>query len=928
MNRPIRCRHRIRTILILPLMLLLPSAVLADLEGFEAATASFDAGEYSAAEIHLKNLLRTDPALLDARLLLARVYLQVGKGAAAEKELRRAADLGADAALWRFDLAEALVLQGEFTELLEQFDVDAFPSAQRAQVLALRGRAYLGLQQLDDAKRAFAEALERDPSDPVAGIGLARVALMSGDTETAAATADRLLDQFPNEPDVRLLRADVYRQTSEPQAAIEQFDAVLELEPQNLNAMLGRAAVLVGLQQFDKARRDLDAIDARKPNIVGVSYLRGVMAFYERDWDEAAGYLQQVQGARPDNLQSQLLMGIVSYARNELQLAEEYLSRVLIGMPGNVQAVKVLAATRLKLREPERALELLEPLAAGGDAQIMALLGSAHMLAGDQESGQQWLSRAVDSAPDVAALRTQLALTLIAGGNTSDAIDELQTAVDLGQDLLQADVLLVLSELKEKRYDKAVAAGEALEQRRPDSPIAYNLTGLALLAQGKLDDARVRFAKALDLDPDFMTALINLARVDLSQQRPDEAEQHYRRVLEKEPRNLAALLGMAALAQIREDDRALEGWLGKAHDGNPTANQPGLLLSRHFIDRGDYLRALGVSRDLATRFPNDAAALEMLGRAQSLAGEEISAIRSFDQILEKNPDSPGILYLKGGAQWNAGDLDGAAASFARAAELQPDLVDARAAMASVLVAAESFDAALSVARALQSDYPDRELGFRIEGGVQLAARNPAAAVPPLRKAAAMAPSAELTRQLAEAQVRAGHPADAIATLEQWVSESPDDLASQAYLAMLLHGSGQEDRALPIYERLYETGQANAPLLNNLAWILHERGDARALEIAANAYELDPNRPEVADTYGWILYGSGERDRGLSILQQAYLINPQQAEIAYHTALALDGMGRREEAITILGRLLREHPDAEQTTAARALLKELGGDSGS
>ena len=161
-------------------------------------------------------------------------------------------------------------------------------------------------------------------------------------------------------------------------------------------------------------------------------------------------------------------------------------------------------------------------------------------------------------------------------------------------------------------------------------------------------------------------------------------------------------------------------------------------------------------------------------------------------------------------------------------------------------------------------------------------------------------------------------------LEQWTANAPDDLGSQALLAMLLHGEGMPEGALPIYERLYSAGEANMLVLNNLAWLLHERADPRSLEIAFKAYELNPNRPEIADTYGWILFNSGERDRGLSILQQALLAYPTQTEIAYHTAVALDGMGRGNEAVTILRRLLREHPNSDQAADAQVLFDKLTG----
>ncbi|NBC14353.1 MAG: PEP-CTERM system TPR-repeat protein PrsT, partial [Gammaproteobacteria bacterium] len=603
------------------------------------------------------------------------------------------------------------------------------------------------------------------------------------------------------------------------------------------------------------------------------------------------------------------------------------LSRINTAMPGNPQAAKVLAATRLKLREPERAVAVLEPIAKNADPQIMALLGSAYMLAGDQQQGQQWLSRAVETAPDVAALRTQLALTLIAGGDMGGAINELESAVDLGQEVLQADVLLVLAKLKEQRYDEAITASEALEQRRPDSPVAFNLTGLALLAQGELDAARTKFETALELDPEFSTALINLARVEVANEDLDAAEAQYQRALTQSPKNLAALLGMAAIAELRDDDAGIVAWLNKAQDANAAAAQPGLLLSRYYIDRGEHLKALTAANDLAARFPDNVDALEMLGRAQTLADEPASAIRTFEQILEKRPDDPRVHYLKGGAEWKSDELDAARRSFERAIELKPDFVDARVALASVLVAADKEAAAAQIARGLQDDYPDQPLGYRLEGTVQMSARKPESAVGPLRKALELAPSAELVRQLAEAYARADRTDDAIALLQDWGGRQPNDFGSQAMLAMLMHGEGMTNRALPIYERLYAAGQNNILVLNNLAWILHERGDERALEIAGKAYELDPNRPEVADTYGWILFNTGERDRGLSILQQAHLAYPTQTEIAYHTAWALSDVGRGSEALPILRRLLREHPNAEQADAAQALLDKLGDGAG-
>ncbi|RPH66370.1 MAG: PEP-CTERM system TPR-repeat protein PrsT, partial [Burkholderiales bacterium] len=60
------------------------------------AQASLAAADPRAAEIHLKNLLQQDEANAEARFLLAGIYHDSNDLRSAEKEYRRARDLGFD----------------------------------------------------------------------------------------------------------------------------------------------------------------------------------------------------------------------------------------------------------------------------------------------------------------------------------------------------------------------------------------------------------------------------------------------------------------------------------------------------------------------------------------------------------------------------------------------------------------------------------------------------------------------------------------------------------------------------------------------------------------------------------------------------------------------------------------------------------------
>ncbi len=909
-------------------------ATLAGLAGLPAwasdasdrANTFLEQGDLRAATIELKNALQKDPNDAKARLLLGKLHLRAGNGAAAEKEIRTAIDLGADANLWRLDFVEALILQAKFDEALQRLDAATdLADSDQVRALILRGDAALGQDKPDEARDLYTQATQADPASDKAAVGLLRLTLKEGDQAVAVKEADELVGRFPDNSEILLIRAELHRAQGENEAALKLFDRVLAQDSANLMARLGRATALIGMKDLAQARKELALADQVQQNIPMTSYLRGVIEFQEKDWTKAAEHLDRVLTAVPGHLQSQLLLGIIRYSEGELETADELLANVVAATPDNLQARKVLAAARIKMRDPARAIEILEPVSQGGDPQTLALLGSAYMLQGDLEKGQEWLNRAVEDAPNVAALRTQLALSMLAGGKTDKAIDELQSAVDLGQDILQADVLLVLAHLKNKELDQAVAASVALEKRRPNSPVAYNLTGLAYMAKGDLPAARARFEKALEVDPKFVTAEINLARADVAAKDIDGAQRRYERVLEQSPKHLGALLGLAALAELRKNPDALIAALERAQDTNPTATQPGLLLTRFYITRGDYLKALTVANDLSGRFPDDDAVLQMLARAQTLGGQVPNAIRTFDQLLQKNPTDPQLNYLAGGARWKSGDHAGAQAAFRRALELKPDFVDAQVALASVSLDAGDTEAAMQSAQALQTAYPDAAVGYRVEGSVHSAKREHKLAADAYRKAFSRQASSEVVRQLAEALSQGGDLAGAVAVLTGWAKEHKDDVDTQAMLGLFLQQSGRPADAVAVYETVVaQSTQKNPLLLNNLAWLYQQQGDPRAAATAKQAYDLAPTRPEIADTYGWVLFNSGKKDEGLAILQQAYLAFPTQSEIGYHVAVALNGLGRDEEAVQILRKVLRDNPNSAQAADAAKLLKKLGG----
>lgn len=165
---------------------------------YEDARASLEAGEVEAAVIHLKNLLAEKPGYLPARILLGRAQLEAGRPAAAVKELLLARESGADEHLVRVPLVSAYLLGRQYQKVLDEARRPGAAEADRVGLLVLAGDALLALEKLEDAQASFVQASSLAPADPAPLIGQARVLLAREELPRAAATATRAVRLAPD----------------------------------------------------------------------------------------------------------------------------------------------------------------------------------------------------------------------------------------------------------------------------------------------------------------------------------------------------------------------------------------------------------------------------------------------------------------------------------------------------------------------------------------------------------------------------------------------------------------------------------------------------------------------------------------------------------------------------------------------------------
>lgn len=884
------------------------------------------AARYAEGIIELKNALQGNADLAEARWLLGDIYLKTGDGAAAQKELERARELGYTAPDMELAILRSLLMQEDYTAVLLRVpDVDDDNAT--ADLLAIRGEARLGQGKPDEAAKAFQKALELEPDSVNALLGSARLAIGAGAFDEAAAHLDHLEQIAPDRIELGLSRGALGLARNDPAAAEAGYRQALAVDATHPLARLGLARALLAQNRIDEAATYINSINQQYPNNPAGSFLLGVLELQRGNRQPAKDALLQVIRADPGHLQALITLASIYYEDGQLEQAQSHIKMFQVTIPDYLPAQKLASAISMRLGNVDEAIGNLEAVIsqASNDPQYYSMLGSAYMSKGNMEKGIAYLTQAAELAPDQASIKTQLAMGKLSGGNIEQAIEDLESAVELDPEMLQAEILLIAVNLQKGDFAKALEQATASITKHPDNPVYHNLAGAAYLGLKDNDKAAEYFNRAIELDARFTPAMINLALLDLQNDAKESAKQKFEQVLAINDNNTQALVGLARLAQSGNDMEAVARYLEKARLNNKLALEPRLMLANYHLRRGDSAKALEVAREAGSIAPERAQVLDLLGQAEQAAGNYSEAVARFSKLSAQAPDNAEVLYRLALAQASAGNTADAAASLRKAGEIDPDNPVVLSARTTLALREGRHDEALGFATVLKEKQPQAPEGYALEGDVYLARDQLDEAIRAYEKAYSVQKTTLLTIKLHGVYRAAGKRDNAMKVVEQWLKDNPDDPGAKSVLAGSYLQEGDNVNAKRLYNEVLQKYPGHVLSLNNLAWLMHEEGDPEALKLAERAYQMNPDLANVADTYAWILIESDQVEQGLTLLRKAINKGANDPSIRYHYATGLSRSGDRLRAISELESLLAGGTPFTEREAAQKLLEDIRGD---
>jgi predicted Zn-dependent protease len=271
----------------------------------------------------------------------------------------------------------------------------------------------------------------------------------------------------------------------------------------------------------------------------------------------------------------------------------------------------------------------------------------------------------------------------------------------------------------------------------------------------------------------------------------------------------------------------------------------------------------------------------------------------------------------------AGDTRGAEALIQQGLRNQPGDAALQQALAALLLQSQGVETAMAAAERLSQQANARPASLNLPGDLLVTARRPEEAARAYAAAAKIAASPALALREAAAWRTAGKPAEAQRVLRSWLANAPDDVDSMLLLAQL----DMEANRLPEAELLLKAAVArraqDVVALNNLAWVIGQRGGVEAQALAERAFFLSPN-PDTADTLGWILARNGKAGQAVPLLRRSAAARGADPAAAFRLAYALRATGAKDEAMAVLTPVLAGTDIFPERAEAVRLLAELRG----
>jgi tetratricopeptide (TPR) repeat protein len=311
-----------------------------------------------------------------------------------------------------------------------------------------------------------------------------------------------------------------------PEAA-DAWRKFLELEPSHAGAHANLGAVLSRLGEYDEAVKSYDSALRLDPRLTDALFNLGVAHYRAGQYAKAAEALGRYLAVRPDAWQAQQMRGLSLVELGRDEEAAPLLEAALKSNSRDLSLLFGLGLAYLRLKRPD-VKTMIDNLAAITNGKPFAhlLKGQNYLADSDFQHAVEELEAASKLSQDLPRLHFSLGVAYLRAGRNQEALRAFERELQrLPRDYWTLYYLAFLNDA-EGQLETALARARLAQALQPRSADACALLGKILLKQGAAAEAVAPLETAVEQNPNDANLRFQLARAyQQSGRRQDAARQ-------------------------------------------------------------------------------------------------------------------------------------------------------------------------------------------------------------------------------------------------------------------------------------------------------------------------------------------------------------------------------------------------------------------
>jgi tetratricopeptide (TPR) repeat protein len=712
-----------------------------------------------------------------------------------------------------------------------------------SKALHTSGDKYLAQHKTGEAIIEYRKAIVANPRDAQVRQALVKVYTDLGDLPNASAQSSRVADLLPNDVNAQIDAGRLLLGIGHFEDARGRAEKALRLNPKNIEAQILRANALAGIRDLDGALEQAELATATDPSSSAAYTNLGTLQFAKGDVAAAANAFARAVAANPKSVTARLALANFYWVTNHRDQAEKELKKTLELEPGNLLANRALGVFYLGAGRKAEAEAPLKIVAA-----IAPRPGGAIALADYYAATQRYddAKRVLDqlAADPISAVQARLRLASLGlvAGNRAETERLIKEVLRLDPNQLDALIGKARLEMIEGKLDQAMASAKTAVAAHRDSPQAQFTAGIIQAARGQHDDASVAFKEALRLNPTFVPAEVELARIALATGKKEEAVQFAQDAVNNAPGYSEPYLLLARAQMNNRNLQGAERTLRTLETAIPESPVVQAELGRLYLAKGERARARATFETALKNDPTELRALQGLIAMDFQDAKPADALAHVERA-ERAADTNSELKVIAARVYVAmNDLGRAETALKRAIELNPNDLQAYTSMARLYVAQRRLPEATAEFERLAAREPKNPGPVTVVGVLLQLQHKTAEAKDRFEKALEIDPHAGVAaNNLAWLYAEGNDKLDiALALAQTAKSQLPDRHEVDDTLGWVYYRKGLSSLAVASFERSVQSQPNNASYIGHLGLAHAQSGNkAKARESLEKALKMQP-----------------------------------------------------------------------------------------